>query len=364
MLVVFGGNTALPESCGFPAYTGEGVTWLYYDYARPDGCGEGPWARLDAGNPPGRARHSADFGEGAVWVFGGRVRPGASGPYTLFNDLWRFDPEARAWEEVEARGPRPSPRYNASLTYDPVRRALWVFGGNVAANALAPDAARDLWRFDVASSTWTEVPTPAAVTDRMWHAALFDPARDRLVFFGGADEGAFADDASYRNDLLYYWPAEDRWNQDRFADGAAPQGRFWSQVAYWAARDAYVVFGGHDDQTLGNRNDTWLYDPSAKGWRQLGGEDTFQRPASGFCDFPPDFARVDRAAPERRNAHTLSWSPACDRGLLFGGKTDCGAVNDVWRLEEGAWVNLELATEGEACLRWRSNPENCANMCF
>jgi len=39
-------------------------------------------------------------------------------------------------------------------------------------------------------------------------------------------------------------------------------------------------------------------------------------------------------------------------------------VNDVWRLEEGAWVNLELATEGEACLRWRSNPENCANMCF
>jgi hypothetical protein len=50
--------------------------------------------------------------------------------------------------------------------------------------------------------------------------------------------------------------------------------------------------------------------------------------------------------------------------LLFGGKTDCGAVNDMWRYDAEAWTNLELATAGEACHRWRSNPDNCVNMCF
>jgi len=362
MLVVFGGNTAVPENCGFPAYTGEGTTWLFYDYELPTECG--PWVKLEQGNPPGRARHSMTWGGGYVWLFGGRVRAGSSGPYTLFNDLWRFDPNTRQWEEVTVSGPKPSPRYNTSLTYDPVRGALWVFAGNISANALTPDADKDLWRFDIESATWTQMSAHPGVKDRMWHSALFDPTRDRIVFYGGADETAFFDDAEYFKDFLYYWPEGNRWDQDLFTIGDAPQGRFWSQITYNASNDSYFLFGGHDDAQLGNRNDTWVFSPEAEVWTQVGGEDTYNRPANGFCDFPADFTIVDRASPERRNAHTLSWSNTCNRGLLFGGKTDCGAVNDVWRYDGEVWTNMELATEGEACHRWRSNPDNCANMCF
>ena len=129
--------------------------------------------------------------------------------------------------------------------------------------------------------------------------------------------------------------------------------------------DEYLLFGGHDDQTLGNRNDSWSFNPTTNTWTALTGEDTFNRPANGFCDFPPDFTIVDRTLPERRNAHSFSWSNSCDRGLMFGGKTDCGAINDIWSYSaEQGWVNKELATEGEVCRRWRSNPDNCANMCF
>lgn len=363
MLVIFGGNTAVPENCGFPAYTGEATTWLFYDYELPAECGH--WVKLEQGNPPGRARHSMTWGEGYVWLFGGRVRAGDSGPYTLFNDLWRFDPNTRIWEEVMVTGEKPSPRYNSSLTYDPVRQALWVFAGNIASNALNPDAEKDLWRFDLTTSTWRKMDPHPGVTDRMWHSALFDPIRDRLVFFGGGDETAFFDNAVYLNDFLYYYPAEDRWNRDQFIDEPiAPQGRFWSQITYTPSTDRYFLFGGHDDAALGNRNDTWIYDPETKSWTQIGGEDTFNAPANGFCDFPPDFTIVDREAPERRNAHTLSWSNSCERGLLFGGKTDCGAVNDVWRYDTMSWTNMELASAGEACHRWRPNPDNCANMCF
>lgn len=360
MLVIFGGNTSVPENCGFPAYTGETQTWLYYDRPLMEGCG--PWVKIEEG-PPGRARHSADAGDGGVWIFGGRVRAGSSGPYTLFNDLWRFDPETRAWTEVPSMNTGPSPRYNASLTYDPARRALWVFGGNIATSALTPNAVHDLWRFDIDEARWTEIETPSYVLDRMWHQAIFDIARDRLVIFGGADETAFFDAAVYFNDLLFYNPEQDTWGEA--SPELRPDGRFWSQLVYRPEGDQYLLFGGHDDQQLGNRNDSWSFDPNGGGWTALTGEDTFNKPANGFCDFPPDFTIVDRSLPERRNAHSLSWSTTCDRGYLFGGKTDCGAINDVWEYhpEEG-WISKELATEGEVCHRWRANPDNCANMCF
>ena len=197
----------------------------------------------------------------------------------------------------------------------------------------------------------------------MWHQAVFDTERDRLVFFGGADESAFFDDAQYFNDLVFYSPESDSWG--RAESELAPDGRFWSQMVYRPLDDSYLIFGGHDDQLLGNRNDTWSFNPTSGVWTALTGEDTYNRPANGFCDFPADFTIVDRSLPERRNAHTFSWSPMCDRGLMFGGKTDCGAINDVWSYTSDAgWVSGELATEGEVCHRWRSNPDNCANMCF
>ena len=185
MMILFGGNTSVPENCGFPAYSGESVTWLYYDFERPEDCG--PWVRIEGNGPPGRARHSATYAQDRMWIFGGRVRPGISGAYTLFNDLWTFDPITRTWSEVNVEGPRPEPRYNSSLTYDPVRNALWVFGGNSATNALNPNTLGDLWRFDITTSEWTQVETPPAVRKRMWHATLYDLQRDRLVIFGGAD---------------------------------------------------------------------------------------------------------------------------------------------------------------------------------
>ena len=360
ILVIFGGNTSVPENCGFPAYTGESKTYLYYDRPLASDCG--PWVELNGG-PQGRARHSADYGEGSVWMFGGRVRAVSMGPYHLFNDLWRFDVATRTWMEVPVINEGPSGRYNSSITYDSTRRTLWVYGGNVADNTLNPDAVHDLWMFDIETSMWTEIETPEYLLDRMWHNAIYDPIRDRLVFFGGADESAFFDAAVYFNDLVFYNPESDSWG--RAEPDQAPDGRFWSQMVYRMAGDEYLIFGGHDDQTLGNRNDSWSYNPETNVWSALTGEDTYNRPANGFCDFPPDFTIVDRNLPERRNAHSFSWSNTCDRGLMFGGKTDCGAINDVWAYtSESGWENSALATAGEVCHRWRSNPENCANMCF
>lgn len=362
MMIIFGGNTAVPENCGFPAYTFQSVTWLYYDYET--GCGR--WKRLDDGNPPGRARHAAVFGDGAMWVFGGRFRAGSSGNYQIFNDLWRFDPGTRTWTEVEARGELPPARFNHVLAYDPNRNQLLVQGGNGSGNAVGPRVLNDVWRFDIATSTWEEIPFDGrGPTPRMWQAGFFDAARDQLVVYGGGDETAFNNNATYFTDLLAFYPESGRWAQLHDGRrGTHPDGRFWGHMVHDTAHDEYLLFAGHDDATLGNRNDTWAFDPDAMTWESLQPEDAFNRPANGFCDFPADFTTVAAGVPERRNAHTLVYGDTCGRALTFGGKTDCGAINDVWAFDDAGWSNPVVATEGESCVRWRANPDNCVNLCF
>jgi uncharacterized membrane protein len=49
---------------------------------------------------------------------------------------------------------------------------------------------------------------------------------------------------------------------------------------------------------------------------------------------------------------------------FFGGKTDCGNVNDLWSFDPAtdAWTNVERAFSGESCLR--SGKQGCTSLCF
>ncbi len=358
-MLVFGGNEAVPVDCGVPEYTFSSVLWVYRDYASE--CGR--WAALDAADgPSARGRHAATYGDEAMWVFGGRERTRAAG-YALADGLWRFDTATRTWSERSLTDGPPL-RMNHALAFDTRRGAVLVFGGNTSGSAANVALDNEVWSYEVASDTWerlrTSGPKPAP---RLMHTALYDTNRDRLIVYGGADENLFSNNARYFSDLWALDLQSLAWTQ--LADGADADvpGRFWSTITHDPQADRYLLFGGHDDQALGNRNDTWVYDPSDDTWANLAEGDAFARPANGFCDFPADFATVDVAQPERRNAHSLVWSP-CGHALLFGGKTDCGAINDVWQLTGVEWSEVLVADEGEACLRFRANPDNCRNLCY
>jgi hypothetical protein len=99
-------------------------------------------------------------------------------------------------------------------------------------------------------------------------------------------------------------------------------------------------------------------------WDLLHRGDTFQTPIPVFCQPTADFASVDLASPERRSSH--AWVSACDHALTFGGKTDCGAIDDVWAFDyaSGTWENPVPATLGEVCLRYQNgDPTFCAGLC-
>ena len=359
-LIVFGGTDSVPEACalgGSVHFSDE--TWIYSDPCKG-------WTRVAALGPSASGRHMAAWGDGSVWVFGGRYRPeDSTGAYELYDDLFRFEVAARSWHTVDVSGARPPPRVNGALVWDGMRKRLWLFGGNESASGASYAPLADVWSFDPDEGRWQQHDVSgAAPAPRLFHGALYDAGRDALVIFGGADASAFSGTAGYFSDLWSLSLADLRWTQlDPGGDGA-PEGRFWGGLVHDSKRDAYLLFGGHDDQQLGNRNDTWRFDPEARSWSALDHGDALHGMARGTCDFPPDFTTVALQAPERRSSHSLVWSEPCGHALVFGGKTDCGAIDDVWSFDGKRWQQELAATEGESCLRWREQPEECADLCF
>jgi hypothetical protein len=360
-LIVFGGTDSIPANCAF----GGPTRYLFNTWIYDDPCGK--WLRVRGQSPTPTGRHMAAFGDGAMWVFGGRFRDAqqASGPYEIYGDLARFDVAARAWHAVDVSGAAPAARTSGLLVWDQKRRHLWLFGGNLSADGAKYQPTADVWSFDPRKSSWSEQqPSGVAPAARLFHAGLYDRKRDALIIYGGADANALAPDAKDFGDVWALWLQDLRWERLHPGGLGAPEGRFWAGLVLDASTDTYLLFGGHDDQALGNRNDAWRFDPEARSWQRLAQGDRWNKPANGTCDFPPDFAELDAKAPERRSAHTLVWSEACGHALVFGGKTDCGAIDDVWSFDGERWERRLTATAGEVCLRSAADSAQCSALCM
>lgn len=96
-----------------------GETWVW------DGS---VWSqRHPATSPPARYEHAMAFDEhrGCVILFGGRDELGE-----LLNDTWAWD--GVNWTELGSVMDRPSPRRLTSMSYDPDRRSVFLFGSHDA----------------------------------------------------------------------------------------------------------------------------------------------------------------------------------------------------------------------------------------
>ena len=100
--------------------------------------------------PCARIAHTQVELDGKIWTFGGRY--GVRDNEGALGDLHCFDPATDSWREVKAPN-APGPRSFHAMASTP--GSLYVFGGCL------PDHRRvsDLYRFDVASETWTELCT-------------------------------------------------------------------------------------------------------------------------------------------------------------------------------------------------------------
>ena len=358
-VVFFGGDDGPPINCN-PAPHAVGELWVYHadcgTFELKTTAGEGPGARA-------RGMAAYDSKRHRMLVFGGRFRAASTGPYQIFNDVWALDLNTFVWSELSTTGPPPEPRSNPAGGYDEVADRLLVFGGNTSTDGAFFQPVGDLWELDLENLSWAPILNGGAPPARLQHTATIDPTGRRMFIYGGTASffGPFVGDLwalNLENDtwsLLHPGP-----------DGGVPpfpDGRIGSTLAFDAASDRPILFGGHDFGAVGNNNDTWFFNLQNNRWEEVVPPEIANNDGS-FCLFPPDFTIPNLSAPERRSAQLAAFDEEEGQWILFGGKTDCGIIDDLWRFDaaSGVWTEERASTTGETCARTQGIP-NCADMC-
>lgn len=357
-VVFFGGDNGFPIQCSSnPSPQGE--TWIF-----DPACAH--WTLVeDDGSAPGartRATGVFDSTENRLLVFGGRYRAqGTEGDYEIYNEVWALDLSAWSWELLETTGSAPVPRWSSAGIYDPVRHQFVITGGNDGVSGLNYEPVADTYVLDLESLVWEARSHQGGPNARLFGATAYDAKRQSMILFGGTTDFF----GPMLNDLWSYDLGEETWTQLSSGSGKAPERRFWPSITVESAGDRYILFGGHDDGVLGNRNDLWVYTRGADVWGRASAGDELNpaAPAPGFCDFPTNFVIYLENTPERRSMH-LAVSDGNGHALILGGKTDCGIVDDVWELTLGdfSWELLMEPTVGVSCERY--GIEGCDAFCF
>jgi hypothetical protein len=190
---------------------------------------------VPSGSPPlARRAHTAVYDPivDRMLVFGG-TSGRWPGDGTLFNDVWELSFVSNEWTLLSPLGVPPSPRENHTAIYDPAGEHMIVFGGQNFSGGM-----NDLWSLSLSSPpTWAPIaadgPPPSP---RATHTALYDPIRARMIVHGGTPAGDV-----WTLDLSS--PGTATW-EPFDAEGVPPSGREEHTAIYDAAADRLVACGG------------------------------------------------------------------------------------------------------------------------
>ena len=227
------------------------------------------------------------------------------------------------------RSPEASPpaRIGHALAYDPARAKVVLFGG------ISTKAQRDLWEWDGATGSWTDrTPTafPAAwPSARVGHTLVWDNARQRVVLFGG--------DTTYGVWLQDVW----EWDGGTWVSRTPapipttnwPDRRFGHGMAADDARGRLVMYGGGFQQVdIGDGaafGDTWEWDGATGTWVE---RTPTPRPALW---------------PTARKGLRMTWDGHRQRVVMFMGYSNRDTVKydpAVWEWDgtTGAWSRASV----------------------
>jgi hypothetical protein len=175
-----------------------------------------------------------------------------------------------------AGDPRPAgQRAEASIAYDSARGRAVLFGGSDVNDPTK--LLGDTWEWDGATNTWTQM-TPAGVTPRArkGHALAYDAARQKTVLFGGIAGTQLVD----RMEDTWTWDGA-AWTRVGTPAGTHPEPRYGLHMTFDASRSRVVLYGQFGDWYVGpiggpntSKGNTWEWDGTA--WtRALHGDGTF-----------------------------------------------------------------------------------------
>lgn len=189
-----------------------------------------------------------------VVLFGGKYSPGpkipSEGTWTWDGSRWDLLPFAPT-PTFQDGSQGPATRRIANMVYDENRHQVVLTGGYYDDYSTGYGMVNDTWSWD--GTTWTErVPR-----SRKAFGLAHDVARGELVLFGGSDTDRFGGSAGTQvlGDTLVLRNGG-KWVHKKQLNGPGP--RTGAMMVYDAARREVVLFGGSPDQGR-LINETWIW---------------------------------------------------------------------------------------------------------
>lgn len=292
-----------------------------------------------------------------VMLFGGRSNPAYEGTPVFLSDTWLWADGRWTRQQPQTN---PSPRGEAAVALDPIRRQVVLFGGRTDFGNTASPLLGDTWTWD--GAIWVKVAPTHQPESRSAASMAFDPRSGTLVMFGGSgDHGLLTD--------VWSWTGDD-WQQIRTSVsppvGATLVGNPAGGVvtvgscamtrtdnhAYLYQDSNFTASPMEVDAAVFKRcRSATAYDPAARVTLIFGG--TF-----GFEDGPFIGPTSDRNAdtmtfngaqwhnatlsggPAGRQGSKAAYDPASEQVVLFGG--DAGDVGrdmaDTWTWDPRGWT--------------------------
>ena len=235
-------------------------------------------------------------------MFGGRNLNSALG------DTWSFANDSWTSRAPFILSPlnSPSPRYGASMAYDPALGGVLLFGGRSTTTLF-----NDTWLFR--NGTWSQLNVSTGPSPRTYPAMFYlAPPVNALVLFGGFSSTSSLNDT-------WEFNASTGWKNVTAFDGPPPTSRYGAGLAVNSSSETALLFGGYT-QTSGAGaflNDTWTF--NASGWSR----------------------QATLLAPGPRSDPQMAYDPLTGSVLLFGGIAPIGnRWGDLWAYGGGQWTQL------------------------
>jgi hypothetical protein len=218
------------------------------------------------------------------------------------------------WSLVPANNAPPLRQYGAAFAFDDANNRLIMSGGNIGSPT------NEVWvlpnAFGGGLPSWTKLnPTGAIPSGRANHGAAYDPASNRLIVFGGCTGTCLP----VTNTVSILENANGlggtpNWLQP-VVGGPAPSPRHHFAMAYDAALNTLIVFGGQDGSgVLTLFADTWMLS-NANG---LGGTPQWHLAQAG-------------GGPAGRYGPISAYDPSTRHLIVTGGTTSSGSqTNATW----------------------------------
>ena len=192
------------------------------------------------------------------------------------------------WSQV-APAMSPPARIGATMTYDPARKGLILFGGQGAATQL-----NDTWLWT--GLKWKELAPPISPPPRLFAAMAYDGATKQLVLFGGEGCTGYCADT-------WVWQ-HGKWTLEHPAEG--PVGRDSPMMAYDPRTRQLLMFGGQNPACGTDCPDTWSW--NGQTWTEVNANGP-QAGGNGAMAYDPNLGKIVLYGGDNaKDTQTWAWS--------------------------------------------------------